>query len=461
MASYQFVGTVPEDSICSICADTLTDPVIVECCGQLFCEECLERWLQRKKSCPHCRGIQLKYIKNRRMTRMINCFKIYCPNCSKGCEVIITVSECSTHLETCLFEEVPCTNNCGVRMLRKKVKNHTTNECLNRTVICQYCNEEGMYKDITAEGHIDKCPSFPLDCPNNCGHDKIQRKDLPNHQKECPLEPVKCPFFEAGCKQEIPRKELAVHKASNTENHLELMMISFVNTQRQLKTVALVAKATQNQYEEAIQKYRITHQKLDEVTQKAKTTQDQLEEAQGTVKHTQDQLKATQDELKQLSLSFNGLALCATKQLLLNPEKITDIINIKTALEALTTMLKKSKQYCLPLVSTAEGVKRTPVFYIHPGYKLFVADAVYLLKGEHDEKIQWPMVKMNIELKVTENLCLNTIVICPQCGYTGNKLEGDQKMEEIERVIYPPSQAASTQMPDSLLITVMPHNCQN
>ena len=109
-------------------------------------------------------------------------------------------------------------------MLRKELQDHEDNKCPNRRVQCQYCTLEGMHKEITAKSHLDKCPRFPISCPNNCGHEKIQRKNLADHQKVCPLQPVKCPFFEAGCRKMILRKYLAAHKASNTEHHLELVM---------------------------------------------------------------------------------------------------------------------------------------------------------------------------------------------------------------------------------------------
>ncbi len=120
--NYEFVDKVPEDNICSICTNILTEPVLIECCGKLFCQECLSKWLQKQKSCPHCRDTELKYIKDRRMKRIIDSSKIYCLNRSKGCGKISTVGECSTHLETCLFVEVPCTNNCGARMTRKELQ---------------------------------------------------------------------------------------------------------------------------------------------------------------------------------------------------------------------------------------------------------------------------------------------------------------------------------------------------
>ncbi len=104
--NYKFVDKLPEDHQCTICTNILTDPVLTECCGQLFCGGCVKKWLRRKKTCPHCRAAYFHYIVNKRMKRIINSLKIYCPNHSKGCDKITTLSECNQHCEKCLFVEV-------------------------------------------------------------------------------------------------------------------------------------------------------------------------------------------------------------------------------------------------------------------------------------------------------------------------------------------------------------------
>ncbi len=122
--NYEFVDKLPEDHHCTICTNILTDPVLTECCGQLFCDGCLKKWLKRKKTCPHCRKVKFHFIKDLRMKRTINSLKIYCPNRSKGCDIITTLGECNQHLEKCLFVEVSCTKKCGERMLQKELQDH-------------------------------------------------------------------------------------------------------------------------------------------------------------------------------------------------------------------------------------------------------------------------------------------------------------------------------------------------
>ena len=376
--NYEFVDKVPEDHQCTICTNILTDPVLTGCCGQLFCSGCLKNWLKKQRTCPHCQNANSRFIKDLQMKQAIDSLNIYCPNRSKGCDKIPTLSVCNQHLEKCLFVEASCTMKCGEKMLRKDLLDHK-DKCRNRLVQCQYCNTEGMHKEITANSHIDNCPSFPTSCPNNCGHEKIQRWVLADHQKVCPLEPVKCPFFEAGCTELIPRKNLAAHKASNTEHHLELMMIHTV--------------------------------------QKAK-------------------------KLEQLSRKFDGLASCVTKQLGIidsNPQNTQAAVkNIKSSLETMTTMLAPGDtRYYLPLVKESEYKARSASFYIKPGYKMYVSIdgqdncTVYLEKGEYDHQLKWPMPEMEIELRTKENKILYRAIICTECGRAVNRLEGDRTKQDI------------------------------
>ncbi len=421
--NYEFVDKVPEDHQCTICTNILTNPVQNECCGQLFCDGCLKKWLQKQKTCPHCREANFNNMKDKRMKRAIDSLKIYCPNRSKGCDKITTLGECNQHLEKCLFVEVSCTKKCGERMLRKELQDHEDNKCPNRRVKCQYCTLEGMHKEITAKSHVDKCVGFPVSCPNNCGHQKIQRKNLADHQKVCPLEPVKCPFFEAGCTKMIPRKDLAAHKASNTEHHLELVMT---------ETVALKMKADKSE------------QKANKFEQEAEAERDAA--------------KTTKHQLQQLSLKFDALAFCIDS----DPGTQAAIKNIKSSLETMTTMLAPADtRYYLPLVKESEYKARSASFYIKPGYKMYVSIdggdcMVYLEKGEHDHQLKWPMPEMEIELSTTENKIPDSETICTRCGLTVNQLVGDITQQAINPR---PRCTSLGVLRDFVFLTVKKHLC--
>ena len=46
-----------ENFDCRICFSTVKDPELCKTCGQIFCKNCLEIWLQHDRdTCPNCRG---------------------------------------------------------------------------------------------------------------------------------------------------------------------------------------------------------------------------------------------------------------------------------------------------------------------------------------------------------------------------------------------------------------------
>lgn len=47
------------------------------------------------------------------------------------------------------------------------------------------------------------------------------------HRVTCPLEPVECPFKEAGCEVQLVRKDLDEHVERSTQQHLLLVMSAY------------------------------------------------------------------------------------------------------------------------------------------------------------------------------------------------------------------------------------------
>ena len=406
--SYVFVDKVPEDYQCSICTNILTNPVLIECCGQHFCEVCLEKWLAKQQTCPHCRDTSVKYIKNRHIQRNINGLRIYCSYRPKGCSKISTIGDYASHLTECLFVEVVCGNQCGKAVIRKDLKHHINTECPNRKVKCVYCQEVGMHKDITTDTHQGTCPSYPLPCSNNCGALRIERQDVEAHKESCPLEPVKCPFFHAGCTDLIPRKKLEAHSTSNTQNHLMKLAIHSFTTAQQLESVT---KAT----------------------------------------HT-------------LQQKFDTLASCVSeeiKSIRANPDNTPKALKrISSTLDSVTTMMEIWKTYCLRFTWLDETTARCPSFYVKPGYKMFMKVVVtecqmtgwgrkqgsnvvkgtsirlYLEKGEYDNELTWPIPEeFNIELvptpepQQTEVKIVGEMEICARCGLNLNQTKDEREIQ--------------------------------
>ena len=195
---HRFVEEVPEKFICSVCTKVQRDPHLTSCCGQHFCESCLENWFkkQRKKSCPHCREKRIVHIVNKERKREIHELKIHCTHHEEGCQWIGELGDLQTHLDSesgCGYVEVECTGSwhCS-KMKRKDLQEHLSSECPERTYKCEHCEFEDTYEEITIY-HYDECPEYPLECSNECGVEAIKRKDMSAHRAECPEELVECP----------------------------------------------------------------------------------------------------------------------------------------------------------------------------------------------------------------------------------------------------------------------------
>lgn len=69
---------------CAICQEVFTGATEATCCGQIFCKDCIERWVSERGSCPMCResiGFSL-LVSSRHAQRMANEMKVACPYCS-------------------------------------------------------------------------------------------------------------------------------------------------------------------------------------------------------------------------------------------------------------------------------------------------------------------------------------------------------------------------------------------
>ena len=266
---HEFVCEVANRFICQICTKVLAEPHLAVCCGQHFCESCLNEWFKKhhKKSCPHCRaeGRDFNHVINKGLRSEIFQLKIRCNNWYQGrrCDWIGELGELKNHLESergCGFVFVTCPNKCGEKMYgsehqlrRMDLYEHLRSECSLRPYECEYCGFQDTYYAITGDTrkrgrftkkkpgmlpecrpHYDTCPELPLTCPNKCGVDRIKRKDLKYHRMRCPLEKVECSFLEAGCKAVLNRSQLDEHMASNQQAHLLMVMKGYKETKHKL-----------------------------------------------------------------------------------------------------------------------------------------------------------------------------------------------------------------------------------
>ena len=254
---FTFTKPLPEKFYCSICTKVLRDPHLTECCGQHFCESCLKHWFKKQKNtCPHCRHENFIHILNKPLKREVDEFEIRCTKQGVGCQWVGELSSLQAHLESdsgCGHVEVQCSNKCGAKMKRRDLKRHLGRQCPLRKIQCQHCRYEDTYQTITTQ-HYDECPSFPLPCPNNCGTTGILRAAMANHLSRCELEPVECPFHEAGCTAQIVRREFDVHMSESQQKHLLVLLGAFCESERKLHNTTIKLLETRLELEESKRK---------------------------------------------------------------------------------------------------------------------------------------------------------------------------------------------------------------
>ena len=234
---FSFTKPIPQKFHCNICTNVLRDPHLTVCCGQYFCEPCLEYWFKKQKTtCPHCRHENFNHFLNKAIKREINELEIRCTNQGLGCQWVGELSTLQTHLDSdkgCGDVEVQCSNECGEKMKRKELKEHLEQQCLLRKIQCQYCHYEDIYQTMTSK-HYDECPHYPLPCPNKCGTTGIRRADMDNHRSRCELEPVECRYHKVGCMESLVRKEFQLHIDEYKDQHLLMLDTRFDLKKREL-----------------------------------------------------------------------------------------------------------------------------------------------------------------------------------------------------------------------------------
>ena len=142
------------------------------------------------------------------------------------------------HVEECEFLLVLCPLKCVesggersgevVRVERRLVAEHEREYCPQREQRCEFCGR-GV-RACQMNPHLEECSGFPVDCPNGCevagetGVRQMKREDVALHLSECPLQTVKCPYWEYGCGEEMHRGQLDLHEREDMHTHLRLAL---------------------------------------------------------------------------------------------------------------------------------------------------------------------------------------------------------------------------------------------
>ena len=250
--NYNFVdGDPPSKYICTICTLVARDPQQTNCCFNILCKSCILQLNcnQQSVNCPICREpLTGNYFKDGIIEREIQSLRVYCTNTDSGCQWVGTINDIEAHLNSCPYQLIPCTNECGENIRRSTLETHLTENCPKRLVNCQYCEEEGTHQLITTSSHLDECLDYPLSC--GCGETVI-RRSIESHNQICSQGLTQCQYTTIGCRNSIRRDEVDLHNRERVSEHLRLA-INIIETLKsevkalKLKTLTISSK---NDYE--------------------------------------------------------------------------------------------------------------------------------------------------------------------------------------------------------------------
>ena len=208
---YDFVHNVPDRLLCQICRLPCRDPQRSVCCGHVFCKSEMDQHQLRETSCPQCASKDFTTFVDKSLQREINELPIYCPNKKDGCGWTGEMARVDDHMKGC---EISC-NKCKQIVYFSTMRSHLDTEC---PCYCPYCDITAEREVISSE-HKEKCCKFPITCPNNCGLDAIPRDDMDEHKKVCPLQMIQCEY-QLQCGAVVARNEIIQHDRLNLVTHV-------------------------------------------------------------------------------------------------------------------------------------------------------------------------------------------------------------------------------------------------
>ena len=139
----RFEKDVDENFHCSICYNVLKEPRMCRNNEHLFCLDCITEYLRvNSQTCPECN--EHLSVDTLRRTLLANTYlsklKINCDHASQRCPEVTCLEELKTHVATCGYAPVLCSNvKCGMEINKQDKLCYETEVCEYRKVKCHDC----------------------------------------------------------------------------------------------------------------------------------------------------------------------------------------------------------------------------------------------------------------------------------------------------------------------------------
>ena len=146
-----------------VCLLTLRDPHIISCCGNEFCQRCIERVQRDGKPCPLCNEPNFTTLLHKKLVREVNALAIRCPQKEQGCEWEGELGQVQQHLNSgagrdmskgCGFIIVACSHQCGAELPRCLLGEHESEACPKRPIEMQIASLVRKFEAVVTENQL-------------------------------------------------------------------------------------------------------------------------------------------------------------------------------------------------------------------------------------------------------------------------------------------------------------------
>ena len=148
----RFETKVDDNLHCVICTEVLKDPVQCPRNEHHFCRNCIIKHLKHSRNCPTCKDpltVETLVKPQRFLANTLARLKISCDNAQRGCRAVVELGSLNTHVASCGFSPVPCSNDqCDEIISRRDKEVHENKVCDFRLVKCDYCGQMVLYKNF-------------------------------------------------------------------------------------------------------------------------------------------------------------------------------------------------------------------------------------------------------------------------------------------------------------------------
>ena len=352
---FDFVEQPSQDFFCPVSLELLLEPQLTSCCGHHLSIEAAARLQREGRACPMCNEEQWQCMHDKNHRRKVLQVRIHCWHKDNGCGWIGEVNGLKRHTDSCEL----------------------------RPWECKYCGLKCTYGEGEAK-HWPMCPKFPGPCPNSCEVVSVERCNMEQHRSVCPMEPVACVMKEFGCSVVVPRKELVTHMKESELQHLTAMTMLNLRLTKQLQQDSTERDKKIVKLQETLQTEM--KMKMDEIrTDEQKKMQAEINTIVGEQKRELSVLKTDIEKVKHTThhieqhTSGGACTLC----------------EVFTFTQYSKRKYSNTFVYSHPFYSHHHGYK----FKLKIQYYTNIGAFLYLMKGEYDDQLNWPVeVKVQLQL---------------------------------------------------------------